>query len=621
MMGEAPSFVSQTASVWLLAIALVAIAGLGATTFLYWRQSLVARAARRLAVNETQRMRTSEHRFRQLADAAFEGIVIHKNGVIIDVNTPLANMLGYAPDMLLGRSLFDLTDPAMHEVLKAQMTALREGSEPVLKEGTGETLLRHANGSIIPAEIHARPLPFEGGDARVIIVRDTRERKAAEERIRHLAHHDGLTGLPNRSLFRDRLVQVVARARRTGTTVAVISLDIDGFRSINERGGTELGDALLREVAGRLSDSIRADDTVARLSGDEFAIIQVGVSHPDGPAILANRLVKAMAQPFTLPGHAEPIVVGASVGIALFPADGACGDTLMRAADQARARAKAGGRGTYRFFEPEMDRRLLERRALEGDLRHALAADQLELHYQPLADCQSVSVRGFEALLRWRHAERGMVSPAEFIPLAEECGLINTLGAWVMRKACAEAAGWPAHVSIAVNLSPVQFRQPELTSEILGILAETGLAPERLELEITEGVLIGDPERTLATLNTLKAAGIRISLDDFGTGYSSLSYLQRFPFDKLKIDHSFIQGMEEHGGSMAIVRAVIALGRSLHLTVTAEGVETEKQLALLQAQACDQAQGYLLGRPMPAEDARRLIENNQPLLNRRNAAE
>lgn len=611
----------QPTSQALLVIAILAIIGLAGTTFLSWRQSRLAWAAKRQAILEAQLLRTSKQRFRQLADATFEGIVIHKDGIIIDVNTALAAMLGYPQEALIGRNLFDITDASLHPRLAAHMAALREGRDVAFGDGIGETLLLHADGTRIPAEIHARTLPFEGGDARVIAIRDVRERKEAEERIRHLAHHDALTGLPNRNLFRDRLVQVVARAKRTGTTVAVLSLDLDRFRSVNEMGGTEAGDALLREVAVRLTDSIRADDTVARISGDEFAVIQVGVSHPDGPAIMAARLIKAMAQPFALPGHAEPIVVGASLGIALYPSDGEDGDTLMRAADHARARAKEGGRGTYRFCEPEMDRRLQERRALEADLRQALATEQFELYYQPLADCQSTRLQGFEALLRWRHPERGMVSPAEFIPLAEECGLINTLGAWVLRSACRAAAAWPRQIPVAINLSPVQFRQPDLATEILGILKETGLAPERLELEITEGVLISEPERTLATLNALKEAGIRISLDDFGTGYSSLSYLQRFPFDKLKIDHSFIQGMESHSGSMAIVRAVIALGRSLHLTITAEGVETPKQLALLQAQACDQAQGYLLGRPLPGEDARRLIDEDQPLVRQTQAAE
>ncbi|MBL8709276.1 MAG: EAL domain-containing protein [Rhodospirillaceae bacterium] len=603
-----------------LAVTLACLAALMGMMALCLVQGLNTRAARRLAQQEAERLRTSEARFRQLADATFEGIVIHRDGIIIDVNTALAAMLGWPQELLIGRNLLDLTHSSMHEKLLAHLAALREGHAQEFPEHASETFLRHADGSAIPVEIHARTMPFEGGNARVIAIRDVRERKAAEERIRHLAHHDTLTGLPNRNLFRDRLIQVLARAKRTGNTVAVLSLDLDRFRHVNEMGGAEAGDALLKEVAARLADTIRADDTVARLSADEFAIIQVGVSHPDGPAVLAARLNKVLAQPFHLKPGTDPLVIGASIGISLFPSDGVDAGALLRAADTARVRAKDGGRGTYRFFEAEMDRRLAERRALENDLRHALATEQFELHYQPLADCSSTRLLGFEALLRWRHPKLGMVSPAEFIPLAEECGLINPLGNWVLRSACQEAAGWPRNLSVAVNLSPVQFRQPDLAQEILAILRETGLAPERLELEITEGVLIGEPERTLATLSLLKEAGVRISLDDFGTGYSSLSYLQRFPFDKLKIDHGFIHGMESHAGSMAIVRAVIALGRSLHLTVTAEGVETEKQLALLQSLACDQAQGYLLSRPVPRDAVRQLIAEDTPLTRRSQAA-
>jgi predicted signal transduction protein with EAL and GGDEF domain len=345
---------------------------------------------------------------------------------------------------------------------------------------------------------------------------------------------------------------------------------------------------------------------VARLSGDEFAIIQVGVSHPDGPAIMADRLVQSIAKPFAFGD--QQIMIGTSIGIALFPGDGEQGEDLVRAADTALYRAKDAGRGTFRFFEAQMDLRLQERRHLERDLRQALAERQLELHYQALADCDSAHVLGFEALLRWKHPERGQVSPADFIPLAEECGLIMQLGAWVLRTACEEAATWPDDKIIAVNLSPVQFRHADLAKDVLAILDQTGLAPHRLELEITEGVLIDDTDRTLNTLNSLKAAGVRISLDDFGTGYSSLSYLHRFPFDKIKIDRSFIWEMEKNPDSMSIVRAVIALGRSLRITVTAEGVETPTQLALLQNENCDQAQGFLLGRPIPHGDVRKLLE-------------
>ena len=354
---------------------------------------------------------------------------------------------------------------------------------------------------------------------------------------------------------------------------------------------------------------MREHDTVARLSGDEFAIIQLGAAAVDDVSVLAERLVDTMALPFELNG--QQMVIGTSIGIAIFPGDADCGEDLVRAADTALYRAKGAGRGTYRFFEADMDARLQERRVLERDLRQALTLGQFELHYQPLVSCgaDTDDVLGFEALVRWRHPERGLVSPVEFIPVAEECGLIMPLGEWVMRTACAQAATWQNGKKIAVNLSPIQFRHADLAKHILTILAQTGLSPGRLELEITEGVLIEETERTLATLGTLKAAGVSVSLDDFGTGYSSLSYLQRFAFDKIKIDRSFIWEMERNPDSMAIVRSVIALGRSLRITVIAEGVETPTQLALLQEEHCDQVQGFLLGRPLPAEDLGLLVAN------------
>ena len=561
---------------------------------------------------EAHRLRGSEARFRQLADATFEGVIIHKDGVVLDANVAMAALIGWPQDTLIGRSVFDLVSPASLPTLRARFASIRsgqvlEGGGPEGREKALELSLRHADGSEIPVEVLARTMALDTGNARVVAVRDIRERKAAEERIRYMAHHDALTNLPNRTLFQDRLTQSLARAKRSNSTVSVLCLDLDRFKAVNDLNGHTAGDQLLRRVAERLTRVLRADDTVARLGGDEFAIIQVGVSHPDGPAILAERLVKELAQPFDLGGHQT--VVGTSIGIALFPSDGASGDELVRAADTALYRAKESGRGTFRFFEAEMDLRLQERRLLERDLRHAIAAGELQLHYQPLADCDAMKVLGFEALVRWPHPERGSVSPVEFIPLAEESGLIMPLGQWVLKTACSEAMTWPEDKIIAVNLSPVQFRHADLAKTVLDILAETGLKPERLELEITEGVLIEDADRTLATLKALKAAGVRISLDDFGTGYSSLSYLQRFPFDKIKIDRSFIWEMEANDGSMAIVRAVIALGRSLQLKVTAEGVETQQQLDLLRAQECDQAQGYLLGKPMAREDVATLLHD------------
>jgi len=569
---------------------------------------------------EQERLRQSESRFRQLADATFEGVLIHRDGTIVDANEAMCALTGRSLAEMVGRRVLEIVAEASHAALRAKFAVAREsGSDTRL-----EIELRHKDGSTIPVEILGRAIHTGASirpedSLRVVAMRDLRERKEAEERIRYMANHDGLTDLPNRNLFQDRLSQALARSKRGASTCGVLCLDLDRFKNVNDLNGHATGDELLRQVALRLTASVRADDTVARLSGDEFAIIQVGVAHPDGPAILADRLVKAMAAPFEIDG--QQTVIGTSIGIALYPGDGDSGEELMRAADTALYRAKAAGRGTYRFFEAEMDVRLQERRRLERDLRQALASHQLDVHFQPLVGCDNEQVIGFEALVRWNHAERGFVSPAEFIPLAEECGLIMPLGNWVLRAACREAVTWPAETIVAVNISPAQFRHADLAKEVLGVLAETGLEPRRLELEITEGVLIEDTDRVLETLTLLKQAGVRISLDDFGTGYSSLSYLQRFPFDKIKIDRSFIWEMEKNPDSMSIVRAVIALGRSLRITVTAEGVETPTQLALLQSEQCDQVQGFLIGKPLPRAEASALLANPEALLGKSRAAQ
>jgi diguanylate cyclase (GGDEF)-like protein/PAS domain S-box-containing protein len=558
-------------------------------------EHLVSRSAK-----EAERLAASETRFRQLTEATFEGILMHKGGRVVDTNRAMSELMGVPAEALIGRDIMECVTDTSRPMLKKYI------SDDI--EAACEIELKHADGSTIPAEILARTIRTahgNGHDTRVLAVRDIRERKEAEERIRHMAHHDALTGLPNRRMFMDRLVQVLARSKRDGTTVAVLCLDLDRFKHVNDLGGHAAGDELLRQVAKRLADSSRTEDTVARLGGDEFAVIQVGVAHPDGPGIMAERMVKAIGRPFDLGG--QQTMIGTSIGIALHPGDGEEGEDLVRAADTALYRAKEAGRGTFRFFEAEMDVRLQERRLLERDLRQALAEEQLRVHYQPLADCGGGKIVGFEALVRWTHPERGPISPAQFIPLAEECGLIMPLGAWVMRRACTDAATWPSDKLVAVNLSPAQFRHADLAKEILAVLKETGLPAERLELEVTESLLIDDPDRVLATLMILKEAGVRISLDDFGTGYSSLSYLQRFPFDKIKIDRSFVSQMEKNADSMSIIRAVIALGKSLRIKVTAEGVESATQLNLLQQENCDLVQGYLLGKPMAKEDLGSLL--------------
>jgi diguanylate cyclase len=555
-------------------------------------EHLASRTAR-----EAARLKASENRFRQLADATFEGILIHIGGRIVDANAAIAKLIGRPLEKLIGSQVMDYIADQSRQILKKHMDGEIDAA--------CEVELNSGDGKLVPAEVLTRTIQSDEGPATVLAVRDISERKEAEERIRHMAHHDHLTGLPNRRMFIDRLAQVLARSKRDGTTVAVLCLDLDRFKHVNDLGGHAAGDELLKQVAKRLGDCIRTEDTAARLSGDEFAVIQVGVAHPDGPGIMAERLVKSIGKPFDL--GSQQTMIGTSIGIALYPGDAEESEDLVRAADTALYRAKEAGRGTFRFFEAEMDVRLQERRLLERDLRSALAGEELRVHYQPLADCGGGSIVGFEALVRWNHAERGYISPAQFIPLAEECGLIMPLGAWVLRRACTDAATWPDDKLVAVNLSPAQFRHADLAKEILAVLRETGLPPNRLELEVTESLLIDDPDRVLATLQILKEAGVRISLDDFGTGYSSLSYLQRFPFDKIKIDRSFVSQMEKNADSMSIIRAVIALGKSLRIKITAEGVETAAQLGLLQAENCDLVQGYLLGKPMAKEDLGKLL--------------
>jgi len=430
-------------------------------------------------------------------------------------------------------------------------------------------------------------------------------RQTLEQRLEHMAHHDALTDLPNRLRLRQATENELARVQR-GETIAVLCLDLDHFKSVNDTLGHPAGDCLLRTVAERLRQSVRETDIVARVGGDEFAVVQVAAEQPRGAIVLADRLIETLAKPFDLDGH--QVVIGTSIGIALAPSDGLDTDQLMKNADMALYRAKADGRGVSRFFEPEMDAKMQARRTLEIDLRKALVEDEFELYYQPLVNLQSDAVSGFEALLRWNHPTRGLVPPSEFIPVAEEMGLIVPLGEKILRQACTEAAGWPDDIKVAVNLSPVQFKSKTLALAVISALASSGLPPHRLELEITESVLLQDSELTLTTLHQLRALGVRIAMDDFGTGYSSLSYLRSFPFDKIKIDQSFVRDMSGKEDSIAIVRAVAGLGKNLGMATTAEGVETQEQLRYLRQEGCTEVQGYLFSRPMPARNIRHLLE-------------
>ena len=437
------------------------------------------------------------------------------------------------------------------------------------------------------------------GGGWVATFEDVTEQRRSVAQLAHLVHHDALTGLPNRVLFREHLHLALARSRR-GSGLAVLCLDLDRFKSVNDTLGHPVGDALLRAVSDRLRSCVREADLAARLGGDEFAIIQEDASQPVDATALARRVVDSLSEPFDLDGHR--ILIGASVGIALH-SDGPEGaDSLLKCADLALYRAKTDGRGAWAFFEADMDARMQARRLMEIDLRSALREEQLQVFYQPLVETTHGEVTGFEALVRWCHPTRGVVSPADFIPLAEEIGLIAEFGAWVLRRACSDMVALPGRYKVAVNLSPVQFRDRRLAQTICRILAETGFDPNRLELEVTESLLLGDDEAVLAILHELRAMGVRIAMDDFGTGYSSLSYLRRFPFDKIKIDQSFIREMGTDGDCATIIRAVIGLGRSLGMAVNAEGVETSEQFTHLCAQGCGEVQGYLFSKPRPFSD-------------------
>ena len=434
---------------------------------------------------------------------------------------------------------------------------------------------------------------------------DITDRLRAEQRIAHMARHDALTDLPNRLLFRERLAETLAGVSR-GSKLAVLFLDLDRFKGVNDTLGHPMGDELLKMVAARLRHCVRDIDTVARVGGDEFAIIQTGIEEPLDTATLARRIGEAVRAPYDLAGHT--VVVDTSIGIAMSPNDGTEPDGLLKAADMALYGAKADGRGTYRFFEAAMDMRMKARRELEIALRRALAAGQFELNYQPLVNVDNKRNTGCEALLRWNHPERGMISPAEFIPVAEEIGLIVPLGEWVLRKACLDAASWPDDIKVAVNLSPIQVTNQNLVPIVVSALAAAGLPARRLEVEITESVLMHNTETNTATLHRLHELGVHISMDDFGTGYSSLSYLRKFPFDKIKIDRSFISGLPDDNESIAIVRAVAGLAANLNMTATAEGVETAEQLETIRALGCVEMQGYLFSRPVPLSEIKRLLE-------------
>jgi diguanylate cyclase (GGDEF)-like protein len=540
---------------------------------------------------ESSTSRSALDRIRRLADAAYEGIVVVQDGRINDANAAFCELAGVELDALLRTPLSDLL--TFDDAAPAREGMRREG---VLLPADGDRA--------IPVEVFSRLMDdgarSETSGLTVLAVRDLRERRSAEEKIRYLAEHDGLTGLPNRNSLQARLAVALDRVEASGESLSLICIDLDHFKEANDLHGHLAGDALLVETARRLQDSLSAPSFAARLGGDEFIVVQVAAGdQPAAAAELAGRLLETLSTPAMHDG--QELAMGASLGVSMFPDDGRTAEALLANADMALYRAKEGGRGAYRFFKREMDESIRERRTMARELRQAIADEELIVHYQPLAKAADGEVCGFEALVRWNHPTRGMVPPLEFIPIAEENGLIAQLGEWVLRRACADAASWERPLRIAVNLSPLQLNQPNLPALVHEVLVQTGLSPRRLELEVTESALFKDYQRALDNLRRLKALGVRIAMDDFGTGFSSLSTLQSFPFDKIKIDKSFVENIHRHDRATVIVRAVLGLGRSLDIPCVAEGVETQEQIDFLRGEDCAELQGYAIGRPAPVD--------------------
>jgi diguanylate cyclase (GGDEF)-like protein len=545
-----------------------------------------------LEVRERRRQELEADRMRGLANAAVEGLLIYDGETISTVNDNFVALVGRArADSIVGTRLEQyLADP------DARVRLLQR--ENVLVE----TVLLDAGGSEIAVEAIQRPVDLGGKPHRAIAIRDLRARKEAERNILFLAHHDALTGLPNRSTFDKKLDQEVEAALQSGRRLAVLCLDLDRFKEVNDLFGHAAGDRALQAVAKRITGLLDDSQMVARLSGDEFAIIVPGLTNPATAGRIAESVLEALQAAIDCTD--QP--VGTSIGIAICPDDATDRHALLSHADTALYRAKNEGRGTYRYFEAAMGAAVRERRLLEHDLRNAIPRGELRLAYQPQKCIRTGKVVGFEALLRWKHPTRGEISPAEFIPLAEDTGIILQIGEWVLRTACREAATWKEPLTVAVNVSAVQIHNANFAHAVHEILFETGFAAARLELEVTETALIRDLNRALATLRRIKILGVRIAMDDFGTGYSSLSNLRAFPFDKIKIDGSFIKSVNLNDQGAAIVRSVLGLGRALNLHVLAEGVETSAELDFLKNELCNEAQGFLLGRPADIETFRRL---------------
>jgi len=546
-----------------------------------------------LDLRDHRRSELEADRMRGLANAAVEGLIVCEHELITTANNSFTLLAGTREDDVIGDAFATyFPERDLHAKLLAQP------NQPV------ETELRHRDGSTIPVELILRFIDFAGKPHQAVAVRDLRARKHAEQHIRFLAHHDVLTGLPNRSRFNQKLDQDIEAAIGAGHCVAVLCLDLDRFKEINDLFGHATGDMVLQRVGKTVSALLDPSHMLARLGGDEFAIILPAISSPGVAGRLAENILEALRTENDRSGTTA--LMSTSIGISICPSDATDRQSLLSHADTALYRAKMEGRGTYRFFEATMGAEVRDRRLMDHDLRHAVSRGELSLMYQPQKKIATGEIIGFEALLRWRHGSRGQVPPNLFIPVAEESGTVLQIGEWVLRTACSEAAHWSRPLNVAVNVSPVQLHNENFAHLVHEILIQSGLPPARLEIEITETALVRDLKRALATLRQLKALGVRIAMDDFGTGYSSLSNLRAFPFDKIKIDRSFIKSVDANGQAAAIVRAVLGLGRGLSLPVLAEGVETPGELDFLSNELCDEVQGYLLGRPASIQEYRQI---------------
>jgi diguanylate cyclase (GGDEF)-like protein len=589
---------------WLIAGAALAIACVFCLLWLFGKQIRRLEQSKISLARQNAQLESGRRQFDAVLDNISQGVTFFDRDLkLIMSNSRYGEIYRLTPEQTrIGTLLSDILDcrsaaGTFIAMTKADYLARRAASaaagDPfgvVDQLGDGRTVA-----------MHYQPLNDGGW---VTTHEDISERRQAEASLAFMARHDALTELPNRTLFRERLEQAIAAAGH-GMVCALLCLDLDRFKVINDTLGHPVGDGLLRAVAQRLLTCARAVDTVVRLGGDEFAIVQAGLKTPEHAAVLAERIVDAFQQPFEINGHR--MVVAISAGIAIAADNDTVSEALLKNADIALYIAKSQGRGGYRFFRPDMDVKEQELRAVELELRNARTAEDFELHYQPIVDLQTEVVAGFEALVRWNHPVRGRISPLDFIPIAEETGLIVPIGDWVLRAACQAAASWPQHVDVAINLSPAQFRDAHLFESVQQALTASGLQPTRLVLEITESVLMQNSDDRLILLHRFRALGIRIALDDFGTGFSSLSYLRSFPFDKIKIDKSFIGDLDTNKDSAVIVAAVMGLAASFGMTTVAEGVETEEQLAALRDQGCARAQGYLFSPPVPGAHVAGLI--------------